>query len=248
MTTFGLRVGIELVSYSDTFLDGAEPLGSAVLACRSDRACVARRLRAAGVDVCFRATVNLAIDPPLVTLDLIDAASERLLASRVEEGERGRPMETQLAKATEQVLDAGGLAKGGLLSVTLSPPDARLTVMRCGDRACKEAEPFPLQHPSEVIPSGWYRVRAELEGFDRRSLLVDVQEGRDVRVGLALPSAVQEESFSLAESPWFWAAVGGAVALAGATIAVMASGALSAPERTGCVCITTSNHDCPPCP
>jgi hypothetical protein len=245
-----VRVGIELVSYNELFIDGAEPIAANILACGSVMPCIGRALRTARIELCMRAIVNFAVSPPLVSLTLIDSAGEKIVAESIVEAGASR-LETELAGAAGAMLEGAGHPRGARLSIEPQPPDAKITVHACSDDQCTEGQEYfaDPKHPSSyLVPAGRYQIAGTREGHEPAAVRADAELGRSARVSLILQPLDLDEDRSLLESPWFWLIAGGAVIAAG-TVVLFATDpfAKNDPSAT-CLCIVTPTTPCPPCP
>lgn len=244
-----LRVGIELVSYNELFVDGAETIASTVLACGSDMGCISRALRNARIELCLRAIVNFAVSPPLVSLSLIEGPGARILAESVVETDDTAPLESRLrfADGAAAMLDGAGFPRGGRIAVAVEPGDAKLVV-----RDCTTGQVFAAETKNAaffVLPAGCYEMEATRDTYEPSKARVDVVAGEVSKAHLSLrPVAVAEDSGGVLSSPWFWAIAGG-VAIAGGAAVLLATDPFGKSDTAPpCFCVVTANTVCPPCP
>ncbi len=220
--------GLELVPYNALFVDGVEPIATIVRDCGSDTHCIARALRLARIDLGLRVIANFALDPPLITLNLIGSADERVIGESVVELE-DRSIAEVVAGATERLLDSGSFAPGGRLMVDVEPLDAAVEVQ-------------PPAAANTVIAPGRYRVRAAKDGYLERAVDVELAAGAEERVRLALEPVPAP---SLVESPWLWTGVGVGVAVIGAVAAVLiVTKPFAKAPSDGDLCIATRAGGC----
>jgi hypothetical protein len=215
------RVGIELVPYNALFVEGVEPIATTVRDCGSDVPCIARALRLARIDLGLRVIANFALEPPLITLNLI--AEERVVAEDL--AELDGPLAEVLARSTEKILRS--YPRGGRLSVEVSPLDAAVTI-----------SPPPN---GSVIAPGTVQVTAAKDGYLPRTTSVAIAEGTEQSVRLVLDPVPEEAS--VVESPWLWAGVGVGVA-AIVTVVLVVTNPFSREPEEGIVCVTTPMGGC----
>ena len=230
----GLHLGLELVPYNQLLVEGPEPLAGAVRACASDVACRGRALASHELDLGLRAIVNFAIDPPLVSLSVVNASPPRVLTESLSELAGDTTLAEVLRREAATLLDRTGFPRAGRITVSVRPVDAILHV-----EGAKESE----QPGVFIVPAGRWEVRAERAGYTPAQATVEVAAGAEAPLALVL-----EERPGVTSSPWFWAAVGVAAAAIATTTVLVATDPFAAPPSTGCVCITTSAGGCTPCP
>ena len=217
------RQGLEIVPYNALFLEGVEPVATTVRDCGSDLPCIARALAAAGIDLGLRVIANFALDPPLITMNLI--VEEKVIREVIDELD-DRSLASILEGATELLL--WKYARGGRLAIEVSPSDAAVTI-----------DP---PAPDKVMAPGRYRVAATREGYAPDAVEVEIAAGAEQQVRLAL-APLPEES-SIVESPWLWTGVGaGVVAIVAAVL--IATNPFSRSPTEGIVCVTTPSGACP---
>ena len=221
-----MRLNLEIAPPESVFGGGGQALDSRVRSCGSDMSCVATSLRAAGVELGLMVNVTTVMPLPFVSLHLIRAGKGQPIGEHAFEAKAAELTEA-IRAAAAKLLDDAGYAIGGQIVVEVMPSDATVTV---GDRV--------LQGSGElVVPAGRYTVTATREGFEDATETIVVLTGQPARVVLT-----PEEIPTLVDSPWFWIAVGTAVAGG-----VAAATALSY-EPDLCVCVTTSKGTCGACP
>lgn len=261
-------VELETLEYGALVIEGESSLGRAVRDCASDLRCIGRALAERDLDLGLRVIVNLAIEPPLLTLGLIPRAAPPGAGTPLDPDPlEGAPeaalelagpgaLEAELSHATERLLLDAGLTRGARLTILVSPPEARLTV-RARARALRErprdagAEPAPsspaAREQTFVVAPGRVAVAAELEGHEAAAGEVDLAAGTDGRLELHLaPSSSSPEAGG--GPPWLWIAGGALAAGAAAALIVVAADPFGGPEGPGCLCITTTSGGCAPCP
>jgi hypothetical protein len=225
-----LRVGLAMVPNEELFLQ-REEVTNRVRECGSDRSCLISRLRAFDARLSMVVTVNLDLDPPLVSVLLADTDEMKVVAEVIEDVPGGNVSDFIRGQA-KKMLDDLGYARAGRLVVDIDPPEAGgRAKIKVGDGL----EPERGAPNVFSVAPGSYPVSAELEGWSSASADAEVRGGEETRVRLSL-----EEQKSLFESPWFWIVVG-AVAVGGATTALV----VSQSSTTRCLCVTIGGSDCP---
>lgn len=172
--------------------------------CGVDNVCVARRMAAAGIAQVVYVVVNLAVDPALVSVEVIDTASRRALAQRLAEVEDD-PVAVVAATIERALLEAGHRL-GGRLTVEVHPSDAALELTPTAPVAADAAT---------VLAPGRYVLTARRDGFQSATTALAIAAKAHTRSTLTLT-----EDDAILSTWWFWTAVG-AVAVAGATTAVL---------------------------
>lgn len=220
------RQGLAIASYNAIFVDGTEPVATTVRDCGSDVPCIALALRNAGIDLGLRVIANFALEPPLLTFNLVRSSDGSIVAESL--GELGAvSLADVLVEQTKLLLDRT-FHRGGRLEVQVTPQDALVTI-----------DP---PRSGGVFAPGTYRVSASKEGFLPRTEDVVVRELETATARITLETA--PEASSIWESPWLWTAVG--VVVVGVTVgALVATDPFSKDPTTGTVCITTVNGTCP---
>jgi hypothetical protein len=218
-----LRPGLDLVTSSELLAGTEDPVISTAERCGADLGCIRDRVRPSGIDLALRTIVNYAVDPPVVSLHLVDAASASIVREAFAQGGVG----ANLAQLARQLFDQAGYPEGARIRVEVTPPQAELSF----PGARRIGPDLFLAEP------GSHRIEARLEGYAPLSQLITAESGREQRVVLALAA----EPTSIVASPWLWVGVAaGAVVVAGiVTIAVVD------PFRPGCICVTVEGGpDC----
>lgn len=226
--TADFRTGLDLLSYNAVFVDGVEPVATTVRDCGSDVACIARTLRFARIDLGLRVIANFALNPPLLTFNLIDAKEEKVVAEALAELD-GRPLIEVLKQQTADLLDRGGYRIGGRIALSVTPIDAAVAIR-------------PPVSQQIVIDPGTYSVTASKEGYLPKTIDVLVRPGEESAAQLVLDEVPPEPS--VLASPWLWTAVG--VVVVGATAAVLvATDPFSSDPTNPTICVTTAAGSCP---
>lgn len=233
-----LRPSLEPGSFDELFLFGADPPASTARACGSDTGCAARVLADAGYALGLGCILNFAVDPPLLTLSLLEISGARIAAEELFEVPSDRTPELLLERAASELLDRAGHRRGGRIRITVEPPDAHLAVPSA-------LVPERGRRLTFLAPPGVHTLSAQRAGREEATAVVEVTSGGEHLVALALPQAPEPASTGL--GPWPWIAAGAAVAAGVAASVVLLSGGASggAPR---CVCITSPGVPCPPCP
>ena len=223
--SLSLRPALEVVTSSELLSGTADPLISTAAKCGSDLACIADRMSGNRIDLALRVVINHAVDPPLVSLHLVDIASVAI-AQEVFAEVTGDVI-ADLAKLTGQLFDKAGYPEGARVRLVVSPPGADVSF----PGAVKRGDLF-------LVPAGEHVIDVSREGYVPASQKVVVAGGREVPVFITLA----EESGSVVSSPWLWLGVGaGAAAIAAIVVFVVVD-----PLRPDCICI--GDPDGPNCP
>lgn len=223
-----MRVGLTMVPNEELFLQ-REEVTNRVRECGSDTQCMVSRLRAFDARLGLVVTVNLDLDPPLVSLLMADTDELRVVAEVIEEV-RGGDVSDFIRGQVKKILDDLEYVRAGRIVVEIDPPEAGRATIKVGDG--NEAD-RGAPNVFTVAP-GAYPVSARLDGWSSASAEAEVKSGEETRVRLSL-----EEEKSLFQSPWFWVAVG-AVLVGGASTAI----ALGTAETTRCLCVTIGGAGC----
>jgi len=223
------RLGLKLVSNEEMFANAGD-VGTKVRDCGSDSSCIADRLRRFDARYGLVVVVNLAISPPLLGLQMLDTDERRLVAEGLGPLTAAeKTVSAAIQARTRKMLDDAGYIEAGRILVEVTPGRARLSLATG-------------QPPEEGAPNvfsvapGRYDVRGELDGYIAGSVEAVAIAGQETKVGLIL-----EEESSLVASPWFWSAIGAAVA--GGTVAAI----LASRPTTRCVCIIVNGVGCQGC-
>lgn len=224
-----MRVGLTMVPNEELFVQ-QEEVTNRVRECGSDRPCMISRLRAFDARLGLVVTVNLDLDPPLVSLVLADTDDLRVVAEVIEDVPGGNVSDF-IRGQVKKMLDELDYVRAGRLIVEIDPPEAGRASIKVGEGV----EPERGAPNVFTVAPGQYPVLAQLDGWSSDSSEAEVRSGEETRVRLSL-----EEQKSLFESPWFWVVVG-AVAVGGAATAM----AVSLSSTTRCVCVTLGGSECP---
>lgn len=229
------RVGLSVASYNEIQVDGAETIAAAIRTCGSDPNCAARTLRLSGYQLGLQVITNFALDPPLVTVALIDVAAGNNVGEVVVELSTGESIEERVAKEAAILLDQTQHRRGGRVVVEVSPQDS--TVVLAG------ARPTPgTRHDYTLLP-GRYRLEVLHQGFVSDTRELEVVAGQAQAVSVQLSAVVVEEAPLLA-SPWFWGALG-VVVVGAATATVLV---VTHEPTPSCLCIGAAGGVCGACP
>jgi hypothetical protein len=234
----GLRLDLDLISYDELFLQGATSRATDAARCGSDQACVARILQEVDADLGLRAIVNFALEPPLVTVSVVERDGTRAGSPTLGEAGPAAPWAALLTDGTRTALDALGYSPAGVLVVRTDPPGAAVTV---DGLAANPGGQWRLR-------PGRHVVRAEGPGGAVEAEAV-VMAHRATELAVALPAsaAPTDGGGGLFSSPWFWAGVG-AVVLGAAAAAVVVADPFARDPTPGCLCVTTAGGPCGACP
>jgi hypothetical protein len=217
---------MKLASNEEMFAAGSGDLSSRVRDCGSDIGCIAERLRAFDARFGLVVVVNAALDPPLISLQLLDIDDRKMIAQNAAElAPEEKTISEAVSERAKKIFEQAGWPQLGRIVVEVAPARAKITL---GDQAPDEGAPNVF-----TVSPGRYLVRAELDGYASGSAEAVAIAGKDTRVGLTL-----EEEKSLLSSPWLWAAIGVAAA-GGAAAAIIAT---RPTER--CLCITVNGSAC----
>jgi len=236
----GLRIDVDIVGYDALFLQGATSKVTEAGRCGSDETCVRRVVAEAGATMGLRSIVNFALDPPLITLSLIETDASRPPLQAVLEAQ-GR-WDLAVATAVDTLMLQRGLSPAGRLQVAC---DESATVSFPGN------PPFVAEGPRQFrLPPGQHTVRITgPQGASAESRVL-VTAHQTVRLQQSLPPVVaqpEQDSGSIFTSGWFWGAVG-VVVVGAATAAVVAADPFAGDPGAGCLCVTTANGPCGTCP
>jgi hypothetical protein len=169
--------------------------------CGSDARCISARLEAAEIDLGAILVVNLAVEPPLITMRLIDTERRAVLAERATAVARGDRTLAQLVSSEfAELLERGGHPALGKLIVEAAPVEAQVKIETAPDARLSAPGAF-------ILPPGRHRITASADDHADTSTSVLVERLRESRIAMRL-----EEDAAIWESPWFWAAVAGAAA------------------------------------
>ena len=229
------RLALAPLSYEALFLEGSAPIARRLRECGAQADCLARAMQSNRIDLLLNVIVSFAIEPPLVTLSLIDQASGEARRTDVFEPKE-EPLDAALARRAQRLLDDAGFERAGDAAVVVRPAGADVTldganvVERTAARTLFRAAP------------GTYPLRVALDGYldVQRSIAITGGERADVDV---LLQQVPVESAGLLERPWFWVAAGAVVAGAVTTAVVLSN----RDPAARCLCIATVDAPCGVC-
>jgi hypothetical protein len=209
-----------------------EEAANRIRECGSDRDCIIKRLRAFDARLGLVVTVNMAIEPPLVGLQLANTDDRRMVAETFSEvsPEEGNVSDA-IRSRMKKILDEAGYVRAGRIVVDIEPKEAQ----RADIAVEGEFEPQKGTPNVFMVPPGEYGVSAELDGWSSDKDVAQVDSGAEVHVKLTL-----EEETTIWESPWFWTAVG-VVAVGAGTTAVL----LGTRSTSRCLCVTFDGSSCP---
>lgn len=227
----GLRVGLRLISQEEIFVQGSGDLGSKVRECGSDTACIANKLRAFDARLGLVVVANLVIDPPLISLQLMDTDERRMVGQSIGELDvaADKTVSGAVRRRAAEIFETAGYLRAGRLLVQAEPPSATIAVAGGFEPNVGTPNVFTL-------PPGKYEVRADKDGYERASGVADVVGGSQATLRLSLA-----EKTSVVKSWWFWTIIGVAVA-GGTTAAVVATR-----PTTRCLCVTINGIGCEVC-
>lgn len=218
--TGGLRwlLNVEIPSY-----DRRARLDDEVRRCGEDNACVVERLASSGVDLGVYVVANFDVDPPLVTIELLDTARRRAIARDIVDV-AGADLERAIAASVERALVKTGLEVGGAVVADVVPREAELSL---DERLLEPGVATPARAGPHVI-------RGRLDGYLSSERLIEIEPRREERVALEL-----ETKPGITSQWWFWTAI--AVVVAGSAVAV----AVVAQPDTMDVCHPVGLDTCP---
>ena len=224
-----LRVGLRLISAEEMFVASSGGLARRVRDCGSDTVCIANKLRRFDARLGLVVVVNLALDPALVSLQLLDTDARTMVGQSVGELEASQTLSSAIRARASEVFEAAGYSRAGRLIVDVTPGAAKVKVSG-------ESKPDKGKGNVFTIKPGRYEVEAELSGYISAKTAAVVTGGDETRVAMVL-----EKSDNLVEKWWFWTAIGAVVA-GGATAAIVAT-----QPTTRCVCTTIDGRGCQLC-
>lgn len=229
------RRGLEAVPYNVLFLEGAAPVARALRECGAEPECIARTMQSNRIDLLLNVIASYAIDPPLVTLTLIEGVGGQPRQTAVFEPAPRRTVVEELPSRAAALLDEAGFERVGGASIAVVPAGATIALVGA-DLERSEAG----QSTFRAAP-GTYRLTVTLGGHEPVTREVVIAEGETTRVDLVMQPVEVEPT--LVEKPWFWVAVGAVVVGAATTAVVVAT----RPDAATCLCITSPETVCPPC-
>ncbi len=204
------RLGLRLISYEELFAVSQEGLAAGVLECGPDIGCICSKLRTFNARMGLVVILTFDLDPPVITLQLLDTDDQRLIAETSGElpARDANKISEGIRRKAEAVLDAAGYRPAAHLVVEVEPPNARVHLTDGLDPDKGTTNVF-------TVAPGSYRVQAELEGFSTGETDAIVASGETRHVHLAL-----EEERSIVSSPWLWIGVAAGVAAIATGIAL----------------------------
>ena len=222
------RTGISVLAPEEIDAIEGTRLDSALKDCGSDTMCLTERVHESAVPLALACVLNLGLDPPFLSLQLVDGEGRKLAGKSIGRIDTKKgTVSAAIRAAVAKLLSEAGYPEGGRLVVETIPAHARVRVAGVAEE--------PADSPASlVLPPGNYEVRVELAGYLEAGRQVNVVAGRDARVSLTL---VKETS--IAESPWLWGAVGAAV------VGGVLAGVLLATRGPGEGCIVLVDTPCP---
>src|SRR5207237_5886032 len=117
----------------------------------ADLGCASRALEQAHVDLGLRVIVNLALDPPILIINVIDAKAQKSLGESVADIDVKKPLAEALEKGVDDALNSAGFRVGGRLRVAATPDGCRIKVGA-------GARPDPRSPSEFLLPAGRYDV------------------------------------------------------------------------------------------
>lgn len=224
-----LRRTLRVMSIDDYFFHEGGELANRALACGEDTACIAKQLAPFDADLGLVVIINPKLDPPLLSLLLIDTKAKTVAAEAYPRTKSGEIFETLRTEA-EKLFDKRGFGRAGRLMVRVDPSRATITI--------DGAKPDVGTPNRYTLEAGTYEVRAEAEGFAPKTAQAVVTSGMTAEVALTL-----EPDEPIYASPWFWAA--GAAVVVGTAVGV---GFATLSSSTDCVCaLTADTRECTIC-
>lgn len=228
-----LRPGLRVMSIDDYYFHEGQALAKRALACGSDMTCTAKQLEPFAARLGLVVVVNGELDPPLVSLVLLDSARGAVAAQWAGQVGGGRSgVQTEIVRRTAEMLEGQGFVQHGRLKVRVRPDEATVQV---------DAEIGPdLGTPDTfTLAPGPHDIVATAAGHTTSRATATVLAGQETEVTLEL-----EPSSSVWSSPWLWVGLGAVVAGAAAATAVVVSG-----QSPTCLCVQTRDMmDCSGCP
>ncbi|MEQ8278221.1 MAG: PEGA domain-containing protein [Deltaproteobacteria bacterium] len=226
------RRGLVAVPYNTLFLEGAAPVARTLRECGARPDCIRRVMREHDIDLLLNVIASYAVDPPIVTLTLIDDGES---TQNVVFQPAASSVTALLPNKAAQLLDTAGFDRVGGASIAVVPAGARIA-LEGADLERSDAG----QSTFRATP-GTYALSVTLDGHEPIRREVSIAEGETTRVELLLqPIAVEP---AIVERHWFWVAVGAVVVGAATTAVVVAT----RPDAATCLCIGGPETVCPPC-
>ena len=222
------RLGLRVISYEEMFAVSQEGLGASVIECGPDSSCIASKLRTFNARMGLVVILTFDLDPPVITVQLLDTDDQKLLAEASGEvpPRDAKKASESIRARTEEVLEKAGYKLSSRIVVKIEPPSARV-------RLSNNIEPDKGTTNVFTVAAGNYQVLAELEGWSSNQTEASVGVGETSYVELAL-----DEEQSIASSPWLWVGVGVGVA------AIVAGVVIGTRTIDRCVCVYTDTIPC----
>jgi len=218
------RLGLRLLSAEEIFVSSSDVAGR-VSDCGSDIDCIANKLRAFDARYGMVVVANFALEPPLISVQLLDTDARTMMANSIGELAAGGAVSAAVRQHALTVLDGAGFVVAGRLVVDVTPAGA--TVLVPG------ATPDVGAPNRFTLAPGGYEIRADAAGYHPNAATAQVVAGESTKIELTLV-----EETSVAEQWWFWGLIGVAVA-GGVTAAVVGT----ATTET-CLCATLDGAGC----
>jgi hypothetical protein len=220
------RIGLAVISYEEMFAV-QENVGASVLECGPDTSCIASKLRSFNARMGLVVILTFDLDPPVVTIQLLDTDDQKLLAETSAElpPKDEKRISGRIREKIDEVLNQAGFTRASRIVVDVNPPSARV---RLGT-----LDPDKGTTNVFTVGAGTYRIQAELEGWATAETETTVATGETVHVDVEM----QEESSILA-SPWLWVGVGAGVA------AIVTGVVLGTRKVERCACVTIGGMGC----
>lgn len=225
-----LRAGLRLLSNEEMFVASSSGLGNRVRDCGSDTSCIVARLRTFDARLGLVVVVNLALEPALISLQLLDTDDRRKIGEVLGElTPEEKTISNAIRTRARRLFEDAGYTQAARIAVEVSPPAAKVSA---GDGVeADEGTPNVF-----TVPAGRYTLTGRADGYKDASSEVVVTAGQEARVVLAL-----DKESSLFGSPWFWAGV--AVVVAGGTTAAI----VATRPTTRCLCLMLDGKGCEVC-
>jgi hypothetical protein len=221
------RLGVRLISYEEMFAVSQEGLGAGVIECGPDTGCIASKLRTFNARMGLVVILTFDLDPPVITVQLLDTDAQRLLAETSGELPKSdaKKISAGVRAKAEETLEKAGFVLASRIVVRVEPPSARVKL--------GGLEPDKGTTNVFTVAAGQYQVSAELEGWSSNQTSASVAVGETVYVDLAL-----EEDASIVSSPWLWIGVGAGVA------AIITGVVIGTRTIERCACVTIEGMGC----
>lgn len=218
------RPALRVMSIDDYFFHGGAELAAQALSCGEDTYCLAGKLSPFRAQMGLIVVVNTEIDPPFMSLTLVDTKTKKRAAEAFAEFSPDKLSE-QILKETSKMLDQQGFVRTGKLQVNVEPSRAQVELK-------PKSQPDIGTHNLFSLYPGKYEVKAQLDGYDSAEQRVDIISGQTTEIQMSLV-----EQSSIFKSPWFWGVVA-AVAAGGVTAAVVAT-----QSESDCFCLLSADGE-----